>query len=116
MKTTCTAHTQWYTSEQANAALTTIFTQVDPKFAKGFKTVASSYLDVVKSVNSWMQATAGLGSLDKIFSLSTVIMTGNVLGAPKWIGLTHSVSRIAEHSGRLNVDHPPPLSTQRPAV
>jgi len=67
--------------EQAIAALTTIFTQIDPQFAKGFKTVASSYLDVVKSINSWMQATAGLGSLDKIFSLSTVIMTGNILGA-----------------------------------
>lgn len=58
-----------------------ILGQLDAKLAKQFKTVTSSYLEIVKSVNGWLEATAGLGSLDKIFSFSTVIMTGNVLGA-----------------------------------
>lgn len=66
-------------AEAAINATAIIFSQLDPKLAKDFKTVTSSYLGVVKSVNEWLEATAGLSSLDKIFSLSTVIMTGNVL-------------------------------------
>ncbi|MEZ4706146.1 MAG: hypothetical protein R3A44_03010 [Caldilineaceae bacterium] len=61
--------------------ITTISAQIDPKFAKDFNVVAGSTLQVGVAINSWIKATAGLGSLNKVFSLSTVVMTGNVLGA-----------------------------------
>ncbi|MGL4647797.1 MAG: hypothetical protein ACRC1H_00205, partial [Caldilineaceae bacterium] len=62
-------------------ATTIILKQLDPKLAGDFKTVTSSYLSIVKAVNSWLEDTVGDGAFDKIFSFSTVIMTGNVLGA-----------------------------------
>ncbi|MFN8442456.1 MAG: hypothetical protein U0175_16895 [Caldilineaceae bacterium] len=61
--------------------LTTIAQQVNPKFAKEFSVVASSALQVGTALNAWIKAASGLGTLDKVFSLSTVVMTGNVLGA-----------------------------------
>ena len=65
-----------------------ILNQLDPKLAKEFKTVTSSYLGIVKSVNEWLEATAGDSAFDKIFSFSTVIMTGNVLdGVMKIVSL-----------------------------
>ncbi|MEZ4864254.1 MAG: hypothetical protein R3C14_23275 [Caldilineaceae bacterium] len=61
--------------------ITTIAAQIDPKYAKDFSVVATSSLKVATSINSWLKATAGLGAVDKVFSLSSVVMTGNVLGA-----------------------------------
>lgn len=60
-------------------ATAVILSQLDPKLAKDFKTVTSSYLGIVKSVGEWLEATAGDSAFDKIFSFSTVIMTGNVI-------------------------------------
>jgi hypothetical protein len=58
--------------------LTTIAGQIDPKFAKGFNTVATSSLQVGLAINGWLKGISGLSDLA---SLSTVVMTGNVLGA-----------------------------------
>lgn len=61
--------------------ITTIAAQIDPKYAKDFSVTATASLKVADSINTWLKATAGLGAMDKIFSLSSVVMTGNVLGA-----------------------------------
>jgi hypothetical protein len=70
---------QFKKAEATINATAIILSQLDAKLAKDFKTVTSSYLGIVKSVNEWLEATAGDGAFDKIFSFSTVIMTGNVL-------------------------------------
>ncbi|MCE7988847.1 MAG: hypothetical protein DYG89_47435 [Caldilinea sp. CFX5] len=61
--------------------ITTIANEIDPKFAKKFHVVASSALQIGKAVKDWLSATAGMDGLDKVFSLSTVVMTGNIVGA-----------------------------------
>ena len=61
--------------------LTTIAGQIDPDFAKGLNTVATSTLQVGMAINGWLKAVSGLKGLNKIASLSTVVMTGNVVGA-----------------------------------
>ena len=52
---------------------------VDPEFAYQLSTVGNSTLQVAESLNSWMQTIAGLGKLGGAFS--TIVMSGNVLGA-----------------------------------
>ncbi|MEZ4869271.1 MAG: hypothetical protein R3C14_48560 [Caldilineaceae bacterium] len=54
---------------------------IDPKLGKDLNTVADSALQIGQSLDGWLDAVAGLSALDKIGSLSTVVMTGNVLGA-----------------------------------
>jgi hypothetical protein len=61
--------------------LTTITAQIDPKLAKEIGVVGNSALQVGTAINSWLKAVSGLNGLNKVFSLSTVVMTGNVLGA-----------------------------------
>lgn len=54
---------------------------IDPEFGYQLATVGNATLQVAESLRGWMNAVAGLGTLGKIGSLSTVVMTGNVLGA-----------------------------------
>jgi hypothetical protein len=54
---------------------------IDPEFAYQLSTVGNATLQVAESLRSWMNAVSGLGTLEKVGSLSTVVMTGNVLGA-----------------------------------
>jgi hypothetical protein len=53
----------------------------DPKLGKQIATIGNSAIQIGESLNGWMQAVAGLNGLSKLTSLSTVVMTGNVLGA-----------------------------------
>lgn len=61
--------------------VTTLVGQLDPKFAKELNVVATSALQIGVALNNWLKAVSGLKGLDKVTSLSTVVMTGNVLGA-----------------------------------
>lgn len=61
--------------------LTTLAGAIDPKFAKQLNVVGTSTIQIADSLNSWLKAVSGLNGLDKVTSLSTVVMTGNVLGA-----------------------------------
>ncbi len=72
---------QYKKAQSAINAAAGLISQYDPTLGKQFKTMTSSYLTVVKAVNTWLEATAGLSTLDSIFSLSTATMTGDVVGA-----------------------------------
>ena len=61
--------------------LATLVGFIDEDYGKGLATIGKSALQVYQSVTGWMDAVAGLSTLDKVGSLSTVVMTGNVLGA-----------------------------------
>ncbi len=61
--------------------LSTLVGQIDPELGKQIGTVGSSTLQVGLALNGWLKAVSGLKGLDKVTSLSTVVMTGNVLGA-----------------------------------
>lgn len=70
--------------EAAQSSITIIHTLagfVDPKLANDIATIGGSALQIAESMNGWLDAVAGLSTLDKVTSLSTVVMTGNVLGA-----------------------------------
>ena len=54
---------------------------IDPMVGNQIATVGRAALQIGESLNGWMKAVAGLNTLDTITSLSTVVMTGNVLGA-----------------------------------
>ncbi len=61
--------------------ITTIVGQFNPRSAKEIAVVGNASLQIGTALNGWIKATAGLDGLDKLTSLSTVVMTGNVLGA-----------------------------------
>lgn len=52
-----------------------------PERARQISVVGHSLIQVGETYRQWMKAVAGLSASDKIFNLSTVIATGNVLGA-----------------------------------
>ncbi len=52
-----------------------------PERGKQIAVVGQSAIQIGEALNGWLLATAGLKGLSKIGSLSTVVMTGNVLGA-----------------------------------
>ncbi|MFN8489946.1 MAG: hypothetical protein U0350_20335 [Caldilineaceae bacterium] len=54
---------------------------IDKKAGKDIAVVGESALKIADSMKGWLDAVAGLSALDKVTSLSTVVMTGNVLGA-----------------------------------
>ncbi len=54
---------------------------IDSDFGKQLKTLGESGLKIGKAIDSWLDAVAGKNTLDAIFSASTVVMTGNILGA-----------------------------------
>jgi hypothetical protein len=68
-------------SASALDLLSTLVGFSDPKLANEMKTVGNSALQIGESVNGWMKAVAGLSTLDKVTSLSTVVATGNIVGA-----------------------------------
>jgi hypothetical protein len=61
--------------------ISTIAGQIDPKVGKQIGAVGNATVTVADSLNKWVKATAGLTTLNKIFSLSSVVATGNMLGA-----------------------------------
>ncbi len=52
-----------------------------PERARQISVVGHAVIQVGETYRQWMKAVAGLSASDKIFNLSTVIATGNVLGA-----------------------------------
>jgi hypothetical protein len=54
---------------------------IDSDFGKQLKTLGESGLKIGKAIDSWLEAVAGKNKVDAIFSASTVVMTGNILGA-----------------------------------
>lgn len=70
--------------DAANSSLFVVSTLagfIDPQTGKYISVVGSSFIHFGESVNGWMGAVAGLSALQAIGSLSTVVMTGNILGA-----------------------------------
>jgi hypothetical protein len=65
----------------ALSIITTLISFEDPKLAGQINVVGQSLIKVGDSIGGWLQATAGLSGLAKLGSLSTVVMTGNILGA-----------------------------------
>lgn len=65
----------------ALSIITTIVAFDYPERARQISVVGQSLISVGDSLGGWLQATAGLSGLSKLGSLSTVVMTGNVLGA-----------------------------------
>jgi hypothetical protein len=53
----------------------------DPTMGKHTKTILESYGKIGDALDKWLEATAKLSTADAIFSMSTVVMTGNILGA-----------------------------------
>ncbi len=68
-------------ADSAIYVLSTLAGFIDADVGHQIDTVAKSALQIGKSLNGWMEAVAGLNGLDKLTSLSTVVMTGNILGA-----------------------------------
>jgi hypothetical protein len=68
----------------ASSAVTTLSTLagiIDPRFGEQVGVVGSSIVQIGDTLSGWMKATAGLSALEQITSLSTVLATGNALGA-----------------------------------
>lgn len=63
------------------SVLSSLIGHYDPELAKQVNVVGNSALQVGVALNNWLNATAGLNGLDKIGSFSTLVMTGNVIGA-----------------------------------
>ena len=61
--------------------LSTLVGYINPRSAKEISVLGNATLQMGVAVNGWIKATAGLNSLDKVTSMSTMAMTGNVLGA-----------------------------------
>ena len=61
--------------------ITTLTGFIAPAHAKQVSTILNSALMITDSMTKWLDAVAGLNGLNKLTSLSTVVMTGNVLGA-----------------------------------
>jgi len=68
-------------SQAGLSILTTITAQFSPQRAKQLSVTGSAVIQTVVAVNNWLKATAGQDALGKVFSLSSVVMTGNVLSA-----------------------------------
>lgn len=54
---------------------------VDPDLAGQIAVVGDSAIQIADSLNGWLTAVSGMDTLTEAGALSTVIMTGNVLGA-----------------------------------
>lgn len=54
---------------------------VDPELAGQIAVVGDSAIQIADSLNGWLTAVSGMDTLTDVGALSTVIMTGNVLGA-----------------------------------
>ena len=61
--------------------LSTLVGFKDAKLGRQISTVGNSALQIGESLNGWMEAVAGLSTFDKVTSLSTVVATGNIVGA-----------------------------------
>jgi hypothetical protein len=61
--------------------LTTITAQFSPERAKQLSVTGNAVLQTVVAVNGWLKATAGRDTAGRVFSLSSVVLTGNVLSA-----------------------------------
>jgi len=67
--------------ESSISIFATLGGSIDSDFGKQLKTLGEAGLKIGKAIDSWLEAVAGKGTVDKIFSASTVVMTGNILGA-----------------------------------
>lgn len=67
--------------ESSISIFSTLGGSIDPTFGKQLKTLGEAGLKIGKAIDSWLEAVAGKSTLDSIFSASSVVMTGNILGA-----------------------------------
>lgn len=67
--------------ESSISIFSTLGGAIDPTFGKQLKTLGEAGLKIGKAIDSWLEAVAGKSTLDSIFSASSVVMTGNILGA-----------------------------------
>lgn len=61
--------------------LSTLTGVLSPQLAQQVAVIGDSALQIGESLHGWLSAVSGLDTLTDVASLSTVIMTGNVLGA-----------------------------------
>ena len=67
--------------ESSISIFSTLGGAIDPTFGKQLKTLGEAGLKIGKAIDSWLAAVAGKSTLDSIFSASSIVMTGNILGA-----------------------------------
>ena len=63
------------------SVLSTLTGLLDRDLGKQIGTVGNSTIKVGAAINNWLKAVSGLNGLEKVASMSTIVMTGNVLGA-----------------------------------
>jgi hypothetical protein len=68
-------------AESAVYIVSTLADFVSPGLGRQISVIGSSAIQIGESLSAWSKAVAGLSSLETLTSLSTVVMTGNVLGA-----------------------------------
>lgn len=68
-------------AKSAVSVLTDFMTLIDPKFGKQLATIGAAAFKVGESINKWLDATAKLSTLGRLGSLSTIVMTGNIVSA-----------------------------------
>jgi hypothetical protein len=54
---------------------------IDPEFGQNLSVAGDAAVQIADALNGWLTATSGLSALADVSSLSTIVMTGNVLGA-----------------------------------
>lgn len=67
--------------KSAISILSTFVGLSDATLGKNINTILTSYTQVGDALDEWLTAVAGLDTLNAIGSMSTIVMTGNVLGA-----------------------------------
>ena len=67
--------------KSALSIISNLISVSDPKLGKQVNTLLTSYTEIGDALDKWLEATAKLDGLDKLGSLSTIVMTGNILGA-----------------------------------
>lgn len=68
-------------AESGIYVISTLIGFIDEDAGHQVEVVASSLLQIGDALSGWSKAIAGLNTLEALTSLSTVVMTGNVLGA-----------------------------------
>ncbi|NJM40847.1 MAG: hypothetical protein HC853_08775 [Anaerolineae bacterium] len=68
-------------AKSAVSVVTDFMNLLDPKFGKQLATVGAAAFKIGESINKWLDATATLTTLGRLGSLSTIVMTGNVVSA-----------------------------------
>jgi len=67
--------------KSAISIISTFIGLEDEKMGKAVSTYFTSGIEIADALSTWLEATSKLDGLDKLADMSTIVMTGNVLGA-----------------------------------